>query len=175
MSNVKRLRLLLIFIPMLACSFCAYQGWSYINSAPWGMFGGDCVEAAGSVTVTGTVLNMNNQPVEGVQIRAVKAEGWCPQSIAFDSVKISDENGNFLTGGWIFIGDPEVQIEISADGYSVCSFNYDASLYKATTLELNIILDETMQVEGRMLVDEVLYVNSDGTPVHWTEEVETCS
>jgi hypothetical protein len=165
MFKNKYIQFLLMFSPLLFCGFCLYLD-TYLKSVPFGFFGGDCVEGPGSVTISGTVMDMNNQPVQDVQLRATKADGGCPQSIPVDEVVLSDENGNFITVIYFTVADPEAQIEISADGYTPCHFTYDPTSRRALiTLQLTITLSETMQVEGNL-------INNEGRLIR---DIEPCS
>jgi hypothetical protein len=156
MFKNKRIQFLLMLSPAIFC-FCALVALTIIPRLfPFeGLYGGDCVEVFGTVTVSGVVTDTNNQPVGGVQIRVIKAEGGCPQSMPIDEVVLSDENGNFITFLYFAYADPEAQIEISADGYSPCRFNYDYALRRESiTLQLTIMLNEMMQVEGQLIDNE---------------------
>jgi hypothetical protein len=177
MLKTKRARLFLIFLPILACGFCAYQVWHYLSTAPWGMFGGDCLEMSsyGSVTITGTVHDGSGNPVEGVSLRVSKGEGACPQSDAFDTSVTTDADGSFLTGGWVMLGDPGVVIEIVPTGYGSCRFEYRAANYRTTTLQLDITLAETMEIEGHQVVTYEMILDGLQVTQESIREVETCS
>jgi hypothetical protein len=147
MWRLARWLMAAIVLVMAMTCVCSYL-WSYFGI---GMFTRDCVEdrSAGGITVMGVVQDISGNPMQGVQIRVIKAEGGCPQSMAFDTTAMSDEQGSFATGGWTYLGDLPVDIEIAAVGYGTCRFSYDISGASSTTIELTVTLSHQMTVDGR--------------------------
>jgi hypothetical protein len=145
--------IVLMVIGLSVCwRICALPMLALIALPFSGGFGGDCPEllSYGSITVAGIVLDSARNPVQGVQIHIRKEDGLCPQSIAFDEIVTSDADGSFNFLGALHLGDPEIYVEISADGYGNCQFSYRATATQSATINLEIRLNRILDVQGNV-------------------------
>ncbi len=155
--TLKRLLVgLLMTIALLVAGIIAV--FLHITSRDsFSFMGGDCPEPTsyGGTSITGSVEDAAGSPMEGIEIRVSKAEGTCPQSTAGNIVMVSNSQGYFEGGIYIHLGDPDLHITVSADGYTTYEFDVWAGLFHPHSIvEIAIVLAERIQVSSEVIPPE---------------------
>ncbi len=125
-----------------------------IRNIDFGMMGGDGPESTsyGGVSITGKMVADSNNSNKEIHIVANKPKGGCPQSQAINNQELVVNSGDKIAVGYgIHLGDPDLKITISAEGYDSCELRFSSAI-PTEEVDWQITLGKELIVEQKTVV-----------------------